>query len=419
LQFLYNIGIYFTSFILKLIAFFDKKICLGVKGRANTFKILEKNLKPNRKTLWFHCASLGEYEQGLPLFEELTKIYKSHQIVLSFFSPSGYENKKHNSITDIVVYLPLDTKANAKRFVKLISPELSVFVKYDIWPNYLNAIKQRSLRAILISASFRKNQIYFKKYGKLFREALHTFEHIFTQNEASKLLLETINYKEITVSGDTRFDRVSKQLLIDNSLDFIAKFKQNNLCVVVGSSWPEDEALFLNFINYEKPKAVKYIFAPHNIKHNQIKNFAAKLNAKTILYSEMDISTIHDFDVLVIDTIGLLSKIYYYADITYVGGAMGNTGLHNTLEPAVFGVPILIGNNYRKFPEAISLIEHGGLFPVSSQTDFDSILKRLIEDAKYRKTTGLKNSEFVKQNIGAVNKIVKYLTILENYPKDK
>lgn len=411
LQFIYNIGISFTGFILKIVALFNTKIKLGVEGRQHTFQILEQNIKPTDKTLWFHCASLGEYEQGLPVFEHLKAHYSNHKIVLSFFSPSGFEIRKNSPIADVVVYLPLDTKKNANRFLDTIHPELTIFVKYDIWPNYLKVLHNRNVETILISAGFRKNQIYFKWHGGLFRNALRSFEHIFTQNEASKALLKSIGYNNITVSGDTRFDRVSNQLKIDNSLKFIENFLENKLCVVVGSSWPEDEALFIDFINHEKHTDVKFILAPHNIKPSQINSFKSKLNTKTVLYSEKENTSIENYNVLIIDAIGFLSKIYSYADIAYVGGAMGTTGLHNTLEPAVFGVPIIIGPNHQKFPEAQALIDNGGMISITNQEEFNETLEKLLLNSDYRTTCGSKNLEFVKENRGAVIQILDYLRI--------
>ncbi|MEW4923965.1 glycosyltransferase N-terminal domain-containing protein [Algibacter sp. 2305UL17-15] len=411
LGFIYNIGIQFTGFVLKCMAPFNEKIKRGVAGRSKTFQILESELKETDAILWFHCASLGEYEQGLPVFEKLRAHYKNHKIVLSFFSPSGYEIRKNAPIADVVVYLPLDTKKNARKFLDLVHPELTIFVKYDIWPHFLNEIKKRRLRAILISAAFRKNQIYFKPYGQLFKTALFSFEHIFTQNEASKHLLASINYHNTTVSGDTRFDRVTNQLKIDNTLDFVETFKDDNLCVVVGSSWPEDDALFIEFINTHQPTDVKFIIAPHNIKSTQIKNLTSKLNTKTMLYSEKEGKKLEDYNVLVIDTIGLLSKIYSYADIAYVGGAMGTTGLHNTLEPAVFGVPIIIGKNHEKFPEAQALIDNGGMFSVKNFNQFNAVLYQLIEHSDLCKDYGSQNKEFINKNSGAVIQILDYLRI--------
>ncbi|SFZ90873.1 3-deoxy-D-manno-octulosonic-acid transferase [Flaviramulus basaltis] len=408
---IYNIGIHLTHFALKCGSIFNEKIKNGVAGRKRTFKTLQKSITEGDKTLWFHCASLGEYEQGLPAFKELRKHYSNHKIILSFFSPSGYEIRKNSPIADVVVYLPLDTKSNAKQFLNILNPELTVFVKYDIWPNFLNELKRRNLKAILISAVFRKNQSYFKFYGKELRQALFAFEHIFTQNESSKKLLQSINYNHVTVSGDTRFDRVSSQLKLDNTLDYIEKFKDGKLCVVAGSTWPEGETLLINFINSEASTEVKFIIAPHNIKPSQIKNIKDNINDEVILFSEKDQKKVLNAKVFIIDTIGILSKIYNYSDIAYIGGAIGNTGLHNTLEAAVFGVPIIIGNNHQKFPEAKAMIDNGGMFSVSNQIEFDIILKELIENKEKRSNSGNKNSDFIKKNKGAVIQILNHLRI--------
>ena len=409
--FIYNIGIHLTHFGLKCASAFNQKIKKGVVGRETTFNTLKENLKPNNKTLWFHCASLGEYEQGLPVFKVLRDHYKTHKIVLSFFSPSGYEIRKNSPIADVVVYLPLDSKKNAKRFLDYVNPELTVFVKYDIWPNFLKELKCRKLQAILISAAFRENQSFFKFYGKPLREALFAFDYIFTQNEASKKLLESINYTNVTVSGDTRFDRVFSQLKIDNSLDFIEKFKQDKLCIVAGSSWPEDEILFVNYINSEVSKDVKFIIAPHNIKASQIKNIQDKLMVESVLFSEKDNKQLENAKVFIVDTIGILSKIYSYADIAYVGGAMGTTGLHNTLEPAVFGIPIIIGPNHSKFPEAQQMIDNGGMFSISNQMAFNNILNELSLNSEKRLSSGKTNSDYIKKNTGAITKITTYLKL--------
>jgi len=398
-------------FILKCSSLFNEKIKKGVTGRSSTFHLFEDKLKPTDKTLWFHCASLGEYEQGLPVFKALRNYYQSHKIVLTFFSPSGYEIRKNSPIADVVTYLPIDTKSNAKHFFNIVNPELIVFVKYDIWPNFLNEAKKRNLRSILISASFRKNQPYFKFYGSTLRKALFSFEHIFTQNESSIKLLQSINYNQVTLSGDTRFDRVSDQLLQNNSLDFIETFKQNNLCVVAGSTWPEDEDLFINYINSESSKNTKFIIAPHNIKTNQIANLKEKLKTTTVLFSEKEGKDLSKTQVFIVDTIGLLSKIYCYANIAYVGGAYGTTGLHNTLEPAVFGVPIIIGKNHSKFPEANAMIKNYGMFDISNEQEFNTILKELIQNKESRIENGRKNSEYIQKNKGAVRVILNYLNI--------
>ena len=406
---LYNITIQLASVVLKLLSLFNNKLKLGVDGRALTFNKLDQFLNKGDKTLWFHCASLGEYEQGLPIFTELRKDYPNHKIVLSFFSPSGYEIRKNAPFADLVVYLPLDTKNNAKRFINLVNPELTVFVKYEIWPNYLNEIKSRGLRAILISAVFRKDQSFFKWYGSQTKKALFAFEHIFTQNETSKKLLETINYTNATISGDTRFDRVSNQLNTDNNLDFIKVFKDNKLCIVVGSSWPEDESLIIEFINNYVGIPIKFIIAPHNIKSKQIENIQTNLKKPSILFTQKEKKDLSQYDVFILDTIGLLSKAYSYADIAYVGGAMGNTGLHNILEPAVFGIPIIIGKNYQKFPEAFDMIKNKGVKSVSNITELGTELNSLINDPESRLTTGNQNADFIKKNKGAVIQIMQYL----------
>ena len=410
-MFFYNISIYIVAFHLKLIAYFNPKIKLGVLGRSQTFVTLSQQILKTDKTIWFHCASLGEYEQGFPVFKELRTNYPTHKIILSFFSPSGYEIKKHTDVADIVVYLPLDTKANAKRFLDLVHPSYIVFVKYDIWPNLLLEVKKRHLKAILISAAFRKHQTYFKFYGGNMRKALFAFDHIFVQNETSKELLKTIQYYNTTIAGDTRFDRVLDQLQIDNSLTFIDAFKANEICIVIGSSWPEDEVILVKFINEYQDKNIKYIIAPHNIKSNQIETLKTNILLKTVLFSEKNSKDLSQYNVFIIDTIGLLSKIYAYADIAYVGGAMGSTGLHNILEPATFGVPILIGKNYKKFPEASKMINEAGVLSIKNFSELNYNLTELITNLTKRKELGELNRKFIEKNKGAVIQIIDYIRI--------
>lgn len=391
------------------VSLFNPKLRLGVKGRAETFGILEGKLSITDKTLWFHCASLGEFEQGLPVFKELKNLYPNHKIVLSFFSPSGYEIRKNTEVADAVVYLPWDTKANAKRFLDLVHPELIVFVKYEVWPNILLEAQKRNIKSILISALFRKDQVYFKPYGKLMKRALFSFDHIFTQNQSSKKLLDGLGYTSSTISGDTRFDRVFSQLSLDNNLDFIATFKQDKLCVVAGSSWPEDEAYFIDYINSNPSGNVKYIIAPHNINKNQIEKLKNAFNTSAVLFSEKNTQNLTEANILIVDTIGLLSKIYSYANIAYVGGAAGTTGLHNTLEPAVFGIPILIGKNYTAFPEAHEMIENGGMISVKNQEEFNKNLSFLTANSLEAEKLGAKNLNFIKKNRGAVIQIIAFL----------
>ncbi len=409
---LYTIGIHIASFVLKLLALFNHKLKLGVDGRRNTFKLLKTHIKPGDKTLWFHAASLGEYEQGLPVFQALKEKHPNYKVVLSFFSPSGYEVRKNSKIADVVVYMPFDTKANAKRFLDIVNPNYTIFVKYEIWPNFLLELKKRNHKAILISAVFRESQAFFKWYGNFMTSALFAFKHIFTQNESSKKLLEGINYKNVSVSGDTRFDRVNNQLKVDNSIDFIEKFKQDNLCIVFGSTWPDDDKLYMEYLNQLDFKNLKIIIAPHNIKSSYVESLKSQIKVSCICYSELsNDKNLSDYDVFILDTIGYLSRVYSYANIVYVGGAAGTTGLHNILEPAVFGVPIIIGKNHSKFPEADALIKLGGVTSVSQQTEFSSTVNTLITDNSQRKKQGLINKNYIEKNKGAVIQILDYIRI--------
>ncbi len=408
---MYDFGIYLFSFALRVLSVFNPKIKKGVIGRKKTFTKLETDLKNAEKTIWFHCASLGEYEQGLPVFERVRTAYKDHYIVLSFFSPSGYEIRKNSAIANTVVYLPLDTKSNARRFIDLVQPDLTVFVKYDIWSNHLLYLKQQNLRAILISATFRKNQLYFKSFGNKQKSALLSFEHIFVQNEHSKALLSSIGYDAVTISGDTRFDRVSNQLQQDNTLNFISEFKGDSLCIVIGSSWPEDESILLPFINKHASADLKFIIAPHEINKTHINDITSKLTVDYAVYSSRDHQAIDASKVFVVDTIGLLTKIYSYADIAYVGGAMGTTGLHNILEPAVFGCPVIIGKNHHKFPEAKQMIDEAGVISIKDQKELEQQLNDLIISSELRENLGLKNATFIENNRGAVIQITNFLRI--------
>ena len=406
---LYTLVIHILSFFLWLIAPLNSKIKLGVTGRKQTFKNLDTFLKKTDKTLWFHCSSLGEYEQGLPVFEILRKEYPKHKIILSFFSPSGYEIKKTSPIADLVIYLPLDTASNAKRFINTVNPDFTVFVKYDIWPNLLLELKQQHKRAILISALFRKRQAYFKFYGRKLRKALHTFEHIFVQDNNSKLLLNTIHYDQVTVAGDTRYDRVSNQLHQNNELDFIAEFKSNSICIVIGSSWPEDESILIPYINKYASKNLKFIIAPHEVDDTHSESIRSQLTSPSIMYSQKENNDLKHYDIFIINTIGLLSKIYHYADIAYVGGAMGRTGLHNILEPSTFGIPVLIGKNYSKFPEAYAMIKDAGVISVSDEKTLDDEITALVNSAEKREQLGHKNLKFLQNHTGATVQIISYI----------
>lgn len=407
--FLYNLIIQITVFALKPVALFNPKINFFVEGRKHIFEILQKKINQNDKTIWFHAASLGEYEQGLPVIEKIKNKYPEHKIVLTFFSPSGYEVRKKNSVADITVYLPLDTKKNAKHFLDLVHPEIVFFIKYEYWLNYLNELQKLKIPTYLISGIFRKDQIFFKWYGKFYRKALNAFTHLFVQNENSKKLLLQLGKTNVTVSGDTRFDRVVSILEKDNSLDFISEFKNNTLTIVVGSSWSKDENLLIDYINQTKNK-IKFIIAPHNIKEQQIQELKQSISKKVILFSEKSTKNLADFDVFIIDTIGILSKIYSYADIAYVGGGFGKPGIHNILEPATFGVPIIIGPNFSHFAEAIALVNTGGCISITNKNELTDAFSDLIYNSDIRNEKGHICSNFVQMNKGATAIIIKNIS---------
>jgi len=408
LRFLYNILINIAWVGLKVVALFNAKIKLFVKGRKNSFAILKEKIASNSKSIWVHVASLGEFEQGLPILERLRTKYPEHKLVLSFFSPSGYEVKKNTTVADVVVYLPMDSNSKVKRFLNLINPELAIFVKYEVWPNYLYHLKKRKIPTILVSAIFSKRQIYFKSYGRFMRKSLDTFSHFFVQDEKSKKLLESIGFNNATIGGDTRLDRVSEILKRNNQLDFMNRFKNNQLCLVAGSTWPEDEELLINHINNTKEK-MKFVIAPHEIKPAHIEKITSALQKRTILYSEIGSQNLKEFDILVVDTIGLLTKIYSYANIAYVGGGFA-TGLHNTMEPAVFGIPIIIGPQFEGFKEAKDLVKEGGIIPISSQGSFNNLMSELLDNPVSIKNIGEINSNYINSNRGAANLIMQHIS---------
>jgi 3-deoxy-D-manno-octulosonic-acid transferase len=410
--FIYNLIVVLADFVLKIVALFSKKIRLFVEGRKLVFKIVSNKIKAYDKTIWFHAASLGEYEQGLPVMERMKSRFPNHLIVLTFFSPSGYEVRKNNTIADVTVYLPLDTKSNVNQFLKLVRPDMVFFIKYEYWPNYLNALKNKEIPTYLISGIFREKQVFFKWYGGFYRKALDAFEHFFVQNSNSKELLLQLGKTNVTVSGDTRFDRVTAILNQNNQLDFIEEFKNNTLSVVVGSSWPKDETLLTNYIN--SSNNVKFIIAPHNINNNQIADLQNQISKKVVLFSSINLSEIGtsklaDYDVFIIDTIGILTKIYSYADIVYVGGGFGNPGVHNILEPATFGVPILIGPNYIHFAEATALVKMEGCISITNQEELNEAFDKLIRNEAVRHEKGHICSTFVEMNQNATATIMNYI----------
>ncbi|OUL60952.1 3-deoxy-D-manno-octulosonic acid transferase [Flavobacterium sp. AJR] len=403
--FLYNLIVFVVAFLLKIVALFSPKIRLFVNGRKDVFTILKEKIKPSDKTIWFHAASLGEYEQGLPVIEKVKEKYPSHKIIVTFFSPSGYEVRKNNTVADVTLYLPLDTKYNAKQFLKLAHPEMVFFIKYEFWLNYLNELKKNNIPTYLVSGIFRDNQIFFKWYGGFYKKALDAFTYFFVQNESSKNKIESIGYKNVIISGDTRFDRVVAILERDNTLDFIAEFKNNTTTIVIGSSWPKDEVLLTKYINTTQER-VKFIIAPHNIKPEQITALQQSITKKTILFSEKEGKNLADYDVFIIDTVGILTKIYSYATIAYVGGGFGNPGVHNILEPATFGLPIIIGPNYSHFAEATELVQLGGCISITTTEELKKEFNNLITDKNHFNEKGLICKSYVQNKKGATDKIM-------------
>ncbi len=408
---IYSIIISVVQAVLPLSRLFSSKMKLFVNGRKDVFFILKSRITPQDRVIWFHAASLGEYEQGVPVIEEIKKKYPSHELVITFFSPSGYEIKKNNAFAKATTYLPLDTSSNAKKFIELVHPELVFFIKYEFWPNYLLELKRQDIRTVLLSGVFRNNQPFFKWYGQWMIKSLEAFDHFFVQDVSSAEIAKKLDLQSVVVSGDTRFDRVSRQIEMDNTLDFISTFKEDKLCVVCGSTWQEDENVLTFFINEQKGDS-KFIIAPHQIKTDNIKSLQEKLKVKTVLFSEKENKNLEEYDVLIIDTIGLLTKIYSYADIAYVGGAMGTTGLHNILEPATFGVPIIIGTHFEKFPEAKRLQQLAGLYAVADQEELTKILNKLLQDQKFRTQTGMIAGHFINSNTGATRTVMKYLSTI-------
>ena len=406
---LYNILVSIVGFLLKGITLFNKKIKLFVDGRKRTFENIASVIAENDKVIWFHCASLGEFEQGRPILESLKEQYPIHKIVLTFFSPSGYEIRKNYKLADIVCYLPLDTKLNARKFLDCTHPELVFFVKYEFWPNILNELKRRSIKTFLVSGIFRENQVFFKWYGGWIRKALNAFEHFFVQDENSKILLHSISFKNVTVSGDTRFDRVYEITKQDNQLSFIEEFKNNRYTLVAGSTWKEDEELLVDYINNNASENEKFIIAPHNIKKEDIQKLKSSFNKRVVLFSEKDQKELQKYQVFIIDTVGILSKIYSYATVAYVGGGFTKSGVHNTLEPATFGIPIVIGPNYSKFNEVIDLVKIEACFSIDKSKKLSVLLEKLFQLKKFRNRAGENALKYVIDKTGATTKILYYL----------
>ena len=412
MQSLYNSLINFSQPVISIAGKFSQKLKEFSEGRKDLFQRLEKLLQPGSHYIWIHAASLGEFEMAVPVLKMLKDEYPSEKIIVSFFSPSGFNNKKKHELVDIFTYLPLDTKYNAEKFLELINPKMAFFIKYDFWPNFLMGLKDRNIPTYLVSGVFRQNQSFFKFYGKWMINSLQAFDHFFVQNEESAELLSKIGFGNTTVAGDTRFDRVAAQITQDNRIEFIEDFKANQLLTVFGSSWPEDENLFIDYIN--KHPEQKFLIAPHEIKAEKIQTLSDKIKQPVLQFSEMKKANIEDFNVFILDTIGYLGRVYSYADIAYIGGGAGSTGLHNILEPATFGIPIIIGSNYDKFPEAARLRQLAGLFSVKNSEEFEEIMDKFISNPDFRKKSGMIAGHFINSNTGATRILESHLRVAEN-----
>lgn len=413
MKFLYNIFIKSFYVLLPILGVFFKRLKIFYQDRKHTSAELDSFLQQNQKpVIWIHVASLGEYEQVVPVLQKLKSMYSNYTYLISFFSDSGYRHKKNKSVADFETYIPLDTPKQAKYFVNRLNPKLAIFVKYDIWPNFLLELQHKNIKTFLIAARFRPEQIYFKYYGGFFRKAVTSFAHIFTQDQASGHLLNSIGFTNWTLSGDTRYDRVALQLEQDNALAFMDNFVQNEQCMVCGSTWPEDERVLIPLINKQSVN-LKYIVAPHQIDAEAIDEFILQIDKPAIRYSKISGNDLSGYELLVIDNIGLLTKIYAYATIAYIGGAMGQTGLHNILEPATFGIPVIIGPNHKNFPEAAALKEFGGLKVVSNTEELILSVENLLHDENLMNTMSEASQKFIKNQKGAtdisVNKIKLFL----------
>lgn len=413
---LYNIIMYIYQAGIAIYSHFNEKVKKMWIGERAAFGVLQKQVEPNVKYIWFHAASLGEFEQGRPLIEKIKKEYPNYKILLTFFSPSGYEVRKNYEQADIVTYLPIDTVANAQRFLRIVRPVMAFFIKYEFWYNYLHILRHRNIPVYSVSSIFRPNQIFFRPYGRQYAAVLKCFSHFFVQNDLSKSLLAKIGINNVTVVGDTRFDRVLQ--IKDNSkkLPLVDKFIGNqdvklangvtnslHRVFVAGSSWLPDEEIFIKYFNEHNDW--KLIIAPHIIADTHLRQILQLLKGKkVVLYTEATETNVADADVLVINCFGLLSSIYHYGDVAYVGGGFG-AGIHNVLEAAVWGIPVVFGPNNKRFAEAQGLLASGGGFEIDNYEKFALIMDRFYSDKAFLQNSGNAAGSFVKQLSGATNKV--------------
>jgi len=411
--FLYNTGIYLYTLFIRIASFNNKKAAAWVKGRKGLLDLIEKSLDKSKRYTWFHFASLGEFEQGRPVLEKLKSQNPELPIVITFFSPSGFEIRKNYALADHVFYLPVDTKANAVEFIRLINPKIAIFTKYEYWYHYFEELSKNNIPLYVISGRFTKEQIFFKWYGGLHRKILRKVSHFFVQNQKSSDLLKGLGLKNVTVNGDTRFDRVAYNASNAKEIQIIANFSDGSNVFIGGSTWPEDEKLIATLLDNNPDW--KFIIAPHEVKPERI-NEIVTLFPNSIRYSEIkNLQTVSEenqnlnsnFKVLIIDNIGLLSSAYQHGDIAYIGGGFG-VGIHNTLEASAFGLPVIFGPNYQKFPEAIELISIGAAYSIKNYNDLAIVIETLKIDSK-RKALGKIASNYVKSHTGATQAILDYI----------
>lgn len=405
MKLLYNLSISIYSLLIKLASPFNLKASQINKGRQRVFKELSSRVNHQRPVIWVHCASLGEFEQGRPLIEAIKKEHPHYRILLTFFSPSGYEIRKNYELADTVCYLPADTRRNARKLIGLVNPEKVFFVKYEFWFHYIKELKKRNIPLYIVSAIFRSNQLFFKNspWGKWYREMLFGFTHFYVQDDQSVELLAKIGLQNVTKAGDTRFDRVAGIARNGKDIPLVEKFKGSQQLVVAGSTWKPDEELLAEYIHSHPD--IKFVIAPHETKRVNIDRLINLLKTPVVCYTEASQENIENKQVLIIDTIGLLSSIYRYADLAYIGGGFG-VGIHNTLEAAIFGMPVLFGPNYLKFNEATTMVGLGVAFPVTDYPGLKAIFDDLLSDREKRKTIATMCNSFTAQNLGATRTII-------------
>ena len=401
---LYNLILFFYHRAVGIYALFNEKASRWVKGRKGIIERLRTEISADDKIIWFHCASLGEFEQGRPIIERIKTDFPQYKVLISFYSPSGYEVRKNYESADFVCYLPKDTANNAKEFVDVVNPEMVFFVKYEFWYHHLNAVNQKRIPLYCVPARFNSDQVFFKWYGSFFVEILKMFTHIFVQDDESKEKIAELGVEAVSVAGDTRFDRVSANST--ESLDFpiLDRFQARDKLLVAGSTWKEDEECLVQLIN-EGKYDLKYVIAPHEISEENIARLQRQLLVESVRYSQANAEDMDKYNVLIIDNVGMLSSLYRYASIVYIGGAFG-TGLHNILEPAVYGNPVLFGPDYEKFKEAGELISEGGAFSISNFADLNRMVRFILSDPFVLKIAAEVSKTYVSKNTGATNRIM-------------